>query len=121
MYPRTNYEMTQEDLDTLMEAMKPVPVMMIGGTTPRSQQENANAAWERLGEKMGFDSDTVQPTGKGDRFFSAIPSETELHRKERLERESEEKRQLEISQISAEIQERQDKLDALLSPAEALK
>ena len=38
MYPRTNYEMTQEDLDRILDACNPVPYM------PRSAQENANAA-----------------------------------------------------------------------------
>jgi len=65
------YEMTQEDLDALLNAMKPVPYMIIGGVAPRSQQENANAAWKALGEKMGFDYMTVRPNGKGDRFFTA--------------------------------------------------
>jgi len=66
-----DYEMTQEDLDALLNAMKPVPYMIIGGVAPRSQQENANAAWKALGEKMGFDYMTVRPNGKGDRFFTA--------------------------------------------------
>lgn len=68
-----NYEMTQSDLDALIESMKPVPYMIIGGIAPRSTQENANAAWARLGEKMGFDHMTVRPNGRGDRFFSANP------------------------------------------------
>ncbi len=78
MYPRTNYEMTEADLETLLAAMKPAPCIMIGGYAPPSQQESANAAWKALGEKMGFDHMTVQPiAGKGSRFFSAVPSETE--------------------------------------------
>ena len=68
---RTNYEMTDSDLAALLEAMKPVPMTMLQCGTPRSVQENANAAWARLGERMGFDPMTVRPTGKGDRFFSA--------------------------------------------------
>ena len=65
------YEMTQEDLDALLNAMKPVPYMIIGGVAPRSQQENANDAWKALGEKMGFDYMTVRPNVKGYRFFTA--------------------------------------------------
>ena len=114
MYPRTNYEMTQEDLDTLLNAMKPVPYIVVGDIAPRSQQENANAAWAKLGGKMGFDSDTVKPTGRGDRFFSAIPSETELHRKERLERETEESRQQEITDLSEKIEKLTTKRATLL-------
>lgn len=71
---RTDFEMTQDDLDRLLTAMKPVPYMIIGGMTPRSQQENANDAWASLGAKMGFDPMTVRPNGKGDRFFSAVPT-----------------------------------------------
>lgn len=67
----TNFEMAQADLETLLEAMKPVPLIMLQCGTPRSAQENANAAWARLGEKMGFNPLTVRPNGKGDRFFSA--------------------------------------------------
>jgi len=69
-----DYEMTQEDLDVLLTAMKPVRYMIIGGVAPRSRQENANDAWKALGEKMGFDYMTVRPNGKGDRFFSARPT-----------------------------------------------
>lgn len=71
--PRQDYEMNEEQLQTLLNAMKPVPYMVIGGTIARSQQENANAAWEDLGNVMGFDHMSVRPNGKGDRFFSAIP------------------------------------------------
>ena len=63
--------MTTDDLAALLEAMKPVPMIAPQCGTPRSVQENANAAWARLGEKMGFDPMTVRPNGKGDRFFSA--------------------------------------------------
>ena len=69
---KKDFEMTQEDLDALLSAMKPVPMIALQCGTPRSRQENANAAWARLGEKMGFDPMTVTPNGKGDRFFSAV-------------------------------------------------
>ena len=70
---RVDYEMTADDLSALLDSMKPVPMIMLQCGTPRSVQENANAAWARLGEKMGFDSMTVRPNGRGDRFFSAEP------------------------------------------------
>ena len=118
MYPRTNYEMTQADLDTLLSAMQPVPCMMIGSIPPRSQQENANAAWAALGAKMGFDSTTVQPIpGKGSRFFSAVPSETDLQRAERLTREAEEKRLRELADVDAQIEALQAKRAALTGGA----
>lgn len=76
MTERKEYEMTPEDLNTLMEAMKPVPYIIIGGISPRSRQECANAAWAALGDKMGFQSMSVRPNGKGDRFFTAIPTQS---------------------------------------------
>lgn len=106
MYPRTNYEMTQEDCDALLAAMKSVPYMVIGGHAPRSQQENANAAWDALGKKMGFDYMTVQPIdGKGMLFFSAIPSENEAQRTERVAKEKETQRQSDIKKHEDAISE----------------
>jgi hypothetical protein len=114
MYPRTNYEMTEADLQEILDACKPVPAMMIGGTTPSSPAENANRAWERLGKKMGFDYMTVQPIdGKGYHFFTAIPSENETQREERLKREAEEKKNAEIAKLKAEIIERETRLSEL--------
>lgn len=114
MFPRTEYEMTDADLAELLDACKSVPVMMVGGHAPSSPQENANRAWARLGEKMGFDSTTVRPVvGKSTRFFTAVPSETAEARQERLAREAEEKRQQDIARLSDEIAERQRQLDAL--------
>lgn len=104
MYPRTNYEMTQNDLDVILAACKRVPFIMVGGYTPSSPQENANRAWEFLGEKMGFDHMTVQPiSGKGNRFFTAVPSETEEARLERLEREENDAKKLRVTQIKNDI------------------
>jgi len=116
MYPRSEYKMTQEDFDTLMEAMKPVPMIMLQCGSPPSQQENANRAWEALGKKMGFDGSTVRPVeGKGNLYFTAIPSETEGQRTERLAKEEEEKRLAEISSLAAEIEEKKKKLTELQS------
>lgn len=116
MYPRTNYEMTEEDLKAILDACKPVAVMMIGGHAPSSQQENANNAWAALGRKMGFDHMTVEPIdGRGNRFFTAVPSENEFQRNERMAREAEEAKQREIARLTAEIAERQQKLDTLTS------
>lgn len=73
MTNRKNYEMTQAQLDKLLVAMKPVPLIMLQCGMPTSTQERANVAWNELGKEMGFDSTTVIPTGQGDRFFSAVP------------------------------------------------
>ena len=70
---RENYEMTEGDLAALLAACKPIPLIATHCGPVRSAQERANAAWGALGDKMGFDGKTVQPTGKGDRFFSATP------------------------------------------------
>jgi len=76
MSTRTEYELTEEELRELLEACKPTPCMLIGGYATPTPQENANRAWEALGRKRGFDVETVQPvSGKGDRFFSAMPQE----------------------------------------------
>lgn len=111
MYPRTNYEMTEADFEALMNASKSMPVMMIGGYASASPQENANRAWAALGEKMGFDYMTVQPIqGKGSRFFTAVPSETDQQRSERLAHEKEEARKAEIARLTAGIADFQRKL-----------
>lgn len=115
MYPRANYEMTEDDLAALLDACKAVPAMMIGGSVPSSPQQNANDAWARLGKKMGFDSKTVQPIpGKGTRFFTAVPSETEEQREARLSREATEARDKEISLLQSEIGQLQQRLNVLL-------
>lgn len=114
MYPRTEYEMTKVDLGELLKACKPVPYMVIGGMEPPSPQENANAAWARLGAKMGFDSNSVRPVdGKGQRFFTAVPNETEDQRTERLAHEAADKRRYDIKRLAAEIADRQKQLDTL--------
>lgn len=114
MYPRTDYEMTEEDLATLLDSMKPQPVIKIGSHWTGDRQESANAAWAALGQKMGFDHMTVRPTsGKGNRFFTAVPSETEEARTVRLAREADKRRQQEVERLTSEISERQEKLAAL--------
>ena len=116
MYPRTNYEMTQAQCDALLAAMKPVRVMMIGGHAPRSQQDNANIAWAALGAQMGFDHMTVQPIqGKGMLHFSAVPSENETQRAERIAKEAKEGRQREIEELTAELAAGHERLNALMA------
>lgn len=75
---RQEFEMSEEQLKKILDASKPTPVMYLSsgqlmGNTP---QGNANRAWKSLGEEMGFIWNTVEPSpGKGDRFFSAEPTE----------------------------------------------
>ncbi len=69
---KVEFEMSQKDLDDIMAAGKPVPMIMLQCGTPSSPQENANRVWARLGKKMGFKHMTVEPIrGKGQRFFKA--------------------------------------------------
>ena len=70
---KSDYEMTEEDLNKIKEASKPVPMIMLQLGLPRSLQERANAAWKDLGDRMDFDHMTVEPNGKGERFFRANP------------------------------------------------
>ena len=72
---RKDFEISQEQLDTILKACKPVPLIALNCGMPASSQENANAAWQKLGEEMGFKHMTVRPNGNGDRFFSAEPVE----------------------------------------------
>lgn len=116
MYPRTEYEMTQDDLDAILDASKPTPAMFLSGGTPMfdTPQENANRAWQRLGERLGFDHMTVRPiAGTGQRFFSAVPNETADQREARLAREAQETKQRRIVQLTQEIAEREAELAGL--------
>ena len=64
------YEMSEDQLNNIMEACKPVVQIALQCGQPPSPQANANAAWEARGKEMGFIWDTVRP-GDGDRFFYA--------------------------------------------------
>jgi hypothetical protein len=73
-----SFEMTDAQLEEIYDACKPTPVMYLSDGQPmfNSSQENANYAWKKLGEKLGFKHMTVKPNGKGDRFFDAETIET---------------------------------------------
>ena len=75
MNDRVEYEMSEADLKELLDAMRPVPMIMLQCGKGPSRQEMANSAWDRLGRRMGFKPMTVRPNGKGNRFFSAKPIE----------------------------------------------
>jgi len=69
---RKEFELSEKDHEFLLDACKPVPYMVIGGHLPSSPQENANRAWECLGNKLGFKHLTVKPVpGKSSHFFTA--------------------------------------------------
>lgn len=69
---RHEFEMSKEQLKKILDASKPVPLIAIHCGPPRSPQENANNAWQALGDEMGFQHMTVQSVAdKGQRFFTA--------------------------------------------------
>ncbi len=111
MYPRINYKMTEEDLKELIDACKPT---VCNYTPPSSPQEDANRAWASLGKKMGFDHMTVRPIqGKSHKFFTAIPTEIEAQREERVAAEKEKRRQSEILKLQEEIVDCKNRLREL--------
>lgn len=75
MSKREEFEMSEDQLRVVLDACKPTPAMWGSDGVPffGTPQENANRAWQALGEKLGFDYMTVEPTSKGDRFFTAEP------------------------------------------------
>ncbi len=75
---RVEFKMSEDDLAAIMDASKPTPLMYLSGGQSMSPtpQENANSAWKKLGNRLGFDHMTVSPaSGKGQRFFTAIKKE----------------------------------------------
>ena len=72
---RTEYELTEEQFNKIMDASKSVPYLIAGGIPPRSPQENANAAWARLGRELGFKPMTVRPVEGTQTRFTAEPAE----------------------------------------------
>lgn len=71
----TRYEMNDAQFSSIMEACQPVAAIMLQCGPLRSPQENANNAWKRLADEMGFEWDSVRPSGQGDRVFFATPKE----------------------------------------------
>lgn len=109
-YPRRRFEMTQNDLDKIKDACKSVPMIMLHIGTPSSPQERANAAWAELGSRMGFDAMTVEPTGEGDGFFTAIPSESPADAAIRMEQERRDGVAAHIAQMEQDIITLQEKI-----------
>ena len=67
------FEMTDEQLEGLMNECKPVVMIALQCGTSSSLQENANRAWASLGNVMGFKPMTVEPIrGKSTKHFMAV-------------------------------------------------
>lgn len=73
----TEFKMTDEQLQVLYEACKVGPVMEIGdcaSETIADRNKRAMAAWNKLGDEMGFYALSVVPVpGKDDHYFMAEP------------------------------------------------
>ena len=82
MTTRREYEMTEAQMRAILDAGKPVPAMYLNGGRSMfdSPQENANRAWKKLGDELGFDYMTVRPAAGGQRFFTAIPNKVACSR-----------------------------------------
>ena len=77
MTERREFCMSEEDYAELLRACQPVPMIALQCGPVMSTQGDANAAWDRLGRKMGFHGGTAMGVhGKGGRYFTAIPVET---------------------------------------------
>lgn len=74
---KTKYRLSEEDHKRLLEASRPVSYMVIGGHPPPSPYDNAMAVWRDLGQKMGFEWRTVEPTDDPMEFL-AVPTPEEL-------------------------------------------
>ena len=68
---RKEFTMTEDQRESLLDACRPEPYIIVGGMAPRSPQENANAAWQSLGREMGFDGMTVRPVAGNDLKITA--------------------------------------------------
>ena len=69
---KKEYELTEEEFQAIVKASQPVPYMVFGGVEPSSPRENANRAWQKIGEARGFNFETVAPSTKGKKFFTAV-------------------------------------------------
>ena len=65
------YKLTDKQLEILMDASKPTPVMFQSCEQPLfvSAQERANQTWKELGDELGFDYTTVKPSNKGNPLY----------------------------------------------------
>jgi hypothetical protein len=65
-----DFTMTDDDLEMLLKASEPG----LGGIPAESPQARANRVWRELGERMGFDALTVEPShGEDLKRFKAEP------------------------------------------------
>lgn len=71
---KKRFDMTEADLRRILDASKPTIYMVFGNQPPLSSQDNANAAWRELGDRMGFDGMSAEPIpGAPPTAFLATP------------------------------------------------
>ncbi len=75
---KQEFEMLQSEMDEILRInreVKNLPLMMIGTSTTSGQEkaEAINAYWKTLGEKYGFEWDSVEGSARGKLFFLATP------------------------------------------------
>ena len=68
----TEFVLTDEEYERVMEASRPVPYLVIGGVEPMSPQENANRVWRAIYQDRGLDWKTVARGSSGPRSFRAV-------------------------------------------------
>jgi hypothetical protein len=54
------YTLTEEELQELFDAAKPVPYMIIGGNPPPSSYNRSLSVWKRVAERVNCDVNTIQ-------------------------------------------------------------
>lgn len=70
--------MTEAEHESLLQASRPVPYMIIGGVLPRSPYENAMVVWREVSRRVGCYADSIEKSVKtpdDELTFSAIPVE----------------------------------------------
>ena len=71
MNSHKNFTITEAEHAQILEAGKPTPVMVIGGSLGSSPQEHVNTVWRQLATKYGVVWDTIRPYGSNPRDLIA--------------------------------------------------
>lgn len=67
------FTITEEEMQMVLDASKPVPYMVLGGMEPSSPRENANRAWQAIGRTYGVEWDSIRPVDEAARIMSGTP------------------------------------------------
>jgi hypothetical protein len=55
------YRLSEEQMERLLDASIPIPMIMLQCGNPPSVQENVNCAWREIADELGFIWDTAVP------------------------------------------------------------